>query len=179
MSDIAIKVENYLKNIDFSNTDFWSPNKDIFDARLQTFNLRSQEWLFGAVIGEVGFNTFDHNFIFPNNVKKGLYCNFEIDEKSVLLVDFGRGIKNSLMRVLPDIKNDMEALQIAFTEIISGRAPEQRGNGLKFVLNSVVNNSWEMFYKSGTAVCIADSTGYSFCKSDNNHDGCLCFLRRK
>lgn len=121
-------INNIVSNLTpyYNDESNWSRNKDIFDARLQAYNLRTEQWLFGAVIGEIGFNTFDHNFGFNCN-KKGLYCNFDFDIDSVLLLDCGRGLKDSLLRVCPDIQNDSEVIRIAFTEMISGRAPEKGG----------------------------------------------------
>jgi hypothetical protein len=49
------------------------------------------------------------------------------------LADRGQGIFQSLARVHPGITDEEEALKAAFEKVISGRAPEQRGNGLKFV----------------------------------------------
>lgn len=173
-------VENITSNLlpIYSDNSNWSSNKGIFDARLQSYNLHTELWLFGAVIGEIGFNTFDHNFGFNHSIKKGLYCNFEFDTDSVLLLDCGRGIKDSLTKVRPDLQDDLSAIRVAFTEMVSGRAPEQRGNGLKFVLNSIIQNNWYMYYQSGNAICLADSTGYSFSTSELNYSGCLCLLRR-
>ena len=54
-----------------------------------------------------------------------------------------------------------------------------RGNGLKFVIKSVVENQWNLFFQSGNAVCNADKNGYSFEKSDYNHDGCFCIISCK
>lgn len=172
-------INNIITNLTpfYNDESNWSRNKDVFDARLQVYNNKTEQWLFGAVIGEIGFNTFDHNFGFNSN-KKGLYCNFDFDTNSVLLLDCGRGLKDSLLRVCPDIQNDSDAIRIAFTEMISGRAPEQRGNGLKFVLNSIIQNNWQMYYQSGNAVCTADSSGYSFSISELNYSGCLCLLSR-
>ena len=77
------------------------------------------------------------------------------------------------------LKSNMEALRIAFTQIISGRAPEQRGNGLKFVLNYVVQIQWVMYFQSGDAYCLIDKSGYSFGSASQNYNGCFCILRRK
>jgi len=34
---------------------------------------------------------------------------------------------------VPELSTDEEAVRTAFTKVVSGRAPESRGNGLKFV----------------------------------------------
>lgn len=180
IKNIIESAENIISNLSqiYNDESNWSSNKDIFDTRLQSYNLRTEQWLFGAVIGEIGFNTFDHNFGFNHSIKKGLYCNFDFGTNSVLLLDCGRGLKDSLIKVQSNLKDDSEAIRIAFTEMISGRAPEQRGNGLKFVLNSIIQNKWYMYYQSGNAICLADSTGFSFSTSELNYSGCLCLLSR-
>jgi hypothetical protein len=94
-----------------------------------------------AIIGEIGNNTFDHNFVFENEYPRGVYGNFSYCNKYTVLADFGRGIKQSLLDVLPSLKSDVEAVETAFTKRISGRSPEQRGNGLKFVSETIQQNS--------------------------------------
>ena len=61
----------------------------------------------------------------------------------VVLADFGRGIRASLKSVF-NAKSDQEAVEIAFTKQLSGRAPEQRGNGLKFVADSFKTKNWSL-----------------------------------
>ena len=68
------------------------------------------------------------------------------------MADRGQGILNSLRRVRPDLQNDVDALRVAFTEQVSGRAPEKRGNGLKFVSEAVVSNRFEFSFSSGRAM---------------------------
>lgn len=160
---------------DLSN-EYFSKTRDIFDARLAAFTNSTQNWLFGAVIGEIGANTFDHNFIFRSDVPKGIYFDQESNPDYVFLCDFGAGLKKTLSRVVHDIDNDKKAIETAFTKPVSGRAPEMRGNGLKFVISSVVENNWHLYYQSGNAVCKADKNGYYFEQSTYYHDGCFCIL---
>ena len=49
-----------IKKGDFS--ELISKTRDVFDARLVSYTSRTQNWLLGAVIGEIVANTFDHNF---------------------------------------------------------------------------------------------------------------------
>ena len=119
--------------------DFVSRTRDVFDARLMSYTSRTQNWLLSAVIGEIGANTFDHNFSFSSDVPKGVFCDFDSDY--IYICDFGAG--------------------------------------LKFVISSVVENKWNLFYQSGNAVCNADETGYTFGTSSYNHDGCFCILSCK
>lgn len=53
------------------------------------------------------------------------------------LGDRGQGILSSLKQVLPTLQDDQVALNTAFEKKISGRSPEHRGNGLKFVRNVI------------------------------------------
>lgn len=42
---------------------------------------------------------------------------------------------------MPDLKTEQQSLEIAFERSLSGRAPEKRGNGLKFVKRIVLQQS--------------------------------------
>jgi hypothetical protein len=50
------------------------------------------------------------------------------------------------------IKDDIDALGVAMNEQVSGRSPEQRGNGLKFVKDVAIENHIGVTLQSGTAV---------------------------
>jgi len=52
--------------------------------------------------------------------------------RKVVLADRGQGVLTTLKRVRRELTNSSEAIRVAFTETISGRYPETRGNGLKF-----------------------------------------------
>ena len=70
----------------------------------------------------------------------------------------------------------MEALKAAFTEEISGRAPEQRGNGLKFVAENMIKNKWSLYFQSGNACCVIENGDISFMESKISVIGCLAIL---
>ena len=124
--------------------------RDVFQARLDTFYQeviralpldQNEIALLSAAVGEIGNNCFDHNLgQWPDEIG----CWFELAVSStevfVVVADRGQGVLNSLKRVKPDLKNEPEALKIAFEKRLSGRSPEQRGNGLKFV-RSVINGN--------------------------------------
>lgn len=160
---------------DNKNTDLFCSTRDIFQARIDNFTYKSQLYFQSAVIGEIGNNTFDHNWDFEQGKMKGAYLNFNLLPNFVILADFGRGIKNSLSKI-QDLKDDKEALQIAFTKIISGRAPEQRGNGLKFVKDSCINNNWDLYFQSGYGSCSISDGNVIFEHQKNNVIGCLAIL---
>ena len=54
-------------------------------------------------------------------------------------------------KVRPKLRSHVAAVEVAFTEFISGRAPEKRGNGLKLVREVVTEHPINLFYTSGDA----------------------------
>lgn len=141
--------------------NYYSDTQDRFRARLEhmamdvaqkeeTSDLAS---LITAVAGEIGNNSFDHNLGNWPDVP-GIFFAYDPNKRIVVLADRGVGIRTTLTRVRPEIKNDIDALRIAMTERVSGRSPEQRGNGLKFVSNIASENSLGISLQSGTAVAI-------------------------
>jgi hypothetical protein len=103
-----------------------------------------------AATSEIGNNSFDHNLGNWPDVP-GIFFGYDLAKGQIVLADRGQGILKTLSRVKPTLKNDAEALKTAFTEIISGRAPEERGNGLKFVRKVVPLADMEIFFQSGNA----------------------------
>jgi len=159
-----------------ASNECFSETRDVFSARLQSYILKSKKYLEAAIIGEIGNNTFDHNFIFEYNHPRGVYCNFSYSQKYVVLADFGKGIKGSLLSVLPSISSDIEAVEVAFTKRISGRSPEQRGNGLKFVSESIQENNWHLYFQSGSGSCSIDRNGLHFFEKQSSLNGCMAIL---
>ena len=135
-----------------SNSEFIARSRDIFRARLDRFYLETihSSWpesdtaLLTAVAGEIGNNCFDHNL---GQWRDQPGCWFEWGSLSdklmtwVVVADRGQGIRASLGRVDPSIQTDQDALDTAFSKILSGRSPEKRGNGLKFVKQIVNGDS--------------------------------------
>jgi hypothetical protein len=156
--------------------DCFSITRDIFTARLESFIIDTNKYLEAAIIGEIGNNTFDHNFMFRNIYQKGVYCNYKFQEKYIVVADYGRGIRASLKQVIPNIQDDLEALKTAFTEKISGRSPEQRGNGLKFVSETIQNSNWDLYFQSGNGCCFINKDGIKYSKSDTSLLGCLAII---
>jgi hypothetical protein len=127
-----------------------SETRDVFEARSQKifpallkhgFNISDASLIY-SMIGEIGNNSFDHNLGLWVG-QPGCYFAFEVDQAEVTigLADHGRGIFSSLKRVVPALASEQEAIETAFEKVISGRAPEQRGNGLKFVRQIINGNS--------------------------------------
>lgn len=120
--------------------------RDILSARLGQLKTLVKEGLsieklplVIATVGEIGNNSFDHNL---GQWRDMPGCWFETQITGtrawVCIADRGQGIFHSLSRVVPAIKNDQDALEIAFEKHVSGRAPEKRGNGLKFVKKNII-----------------------------------------
>ena len=67
-------------------------------------------------------------------------------------------------------------VEIAFTRRISGRSPEQRGNGLKFVSEAIQQNNWHLYFQSGSGSCSIDGSGIRFLGKPLSLKGCLAVL---
>ncbi|MEK7619922.1 MAG: hypothetical protein AAB413_01640 [Patescibacteria group bacterium] len=141
-------------------SDVYCQTRDIVQARVESVRLTLLDngWdeataaLIVAVLGELTSNAFDHNIGQWPDVP-GCWFEMTIGENSisVTVADRGQGVRSSLERVRPGI-DDHTAMRIAFTEHVTGRAPEKRGNGLKFVLNALNElPAFQFTYQSGTA----------------------------
>lgn len=119
--------------------------RDVFAARLgrlaafEKSGLDARELaLVISAAGEVGNNCFDHNL---GNWRDVPGCWFEAQATSgrlwICISDRGQGVLRTLSRADPKIRDEQTALVAAFERVLSGRAPENRGNGLKFVRNVV------------------------------------------
>jgi len=82
----------------------------------------------------------------------------------------------TLMRVRPEITGESEALKVAFFEKISGRAPEARGNGLKFVRESVKIGKNHLTFISGDAKAELNNS-FNVGPADNKINGCLVIIK--
>lgn len=141
------------------SSDHYCYTQDIFKARLDKITLeldrdsavKNLAPLIAAVVGEIGNNSFDHNFGNWPDVP-GVFFAYDFSKKLIVLADRGVGIRATLLRVRPDLKDDIKALTVAFCERVSGRAPEHRGNGLKFVNKAATKNPIGVSLQSGTAV---------------------------
>lgn len=136
---------------------YYCPTRDIFIARADRFQLELARLysdnqlasIVPAVVGEIGNNAFDHNIGNWPDVQ-GIFFAYDLNKKVVVIADRGQGILQTLRKVKPNLANDAEALNVAFTETISGRAPEARGNGLKFVRKSVQKYSLNIIFQTGS-----------------------------
>ena len=106
---------------------------------------------------------------------RGSYFNIDFEEKFVVLADFGRGIRESLSAVIK-ISDDVEAVETGFTKRISGRIPEQRGNGLKFVARTIIEKQWDFYFQSGNGCCVITNEKIEFFQTNDYFQGCLAIF---
>lgn len=165
--------------------NFYCSNSAVFQTKL----IQMQELLMGiaelnsifplivAVAGEIGNNSFDHNLGNWPDVP-GIFFAYDIHKRNIVLADRGLGILTTLKRVKPELNTYREALRVAFTEILSGRSPESRGNGLKFVRKVVAENPIGLLFQSGDAELILakDSSVLDIKHSLEPFRGCLALI---
>lgn len=141
------------------SSEVYCDTQDRFHARQNTLAIlldqqeetRSVAPIVASMTGEIGNNSFDHNIGNWPDVA-GIFFAYDFSKRIVALADRGVGIRTTLRRVRPNIKDDIEALTIAMNERVSGRAPEQRGNGLKFVRKVAEKYGVGVMLQSGIAV---------------------------
>ncbi len=167
-------------------SDFYCSDISVFQARLTRLEnelskvkrLNEIFPLISAITGEIGNNSFDHNLgNWPDVL--GIFFAWNLDKGIIVLADRGQGILSTLKRVKADLTNHQDALQIAFTQVISGRAPEYRGNGLKFVKDVVIANKISLFFQTGDAwlKIQKNDPDISIKKSTVNFHGCLTTIK--
>lgn len=163
----------------------YSGTSDIFNARLERMGrdlgkikeLENTFSLIVAIAGEIGNNSFNHNIGSWPDIP-GVFFGYDLSKRKVVLADRGQGVLRTLKRVKPSLKNDAEALTTAFTEFISSRVSEDRGNGLKFVRNVVTGNDFSLFFQSGGAELHLkkDDKNLNIRESDMYISGCLAVI---
>lgn len=164
-------------------SNVYCPTRDVFGVRLESFGkhlgkkLGMDAYLITAVAGEIGNNSFDHNLgKWPDD--PGIYFAQNEEKRIVVLADRGQGIFNTITRVVSNVKNDKDALRIAFTKYISGRATEKRGNGLKFVSQIIKDKKWSLLFDSGRSSLEIDTQGNMTIKDTGRIiSGCSAVLR--
>lgn len=164
---------------------FYCPNSAVFQARLTTMQdllaqAKGLEIIFPlivAVAGEIGNNSFDHNLGNWPDIP-GVFFGYDLKKGKIVLADRGQGVLTTLARVKPELQTDEQALRAAFTEIISGRAPERRGNGLKFVRQVISENPIALWFQTGEAELelMKDSGALEIRKSASPFRGCAAMV---
>ena len=164
--------------------EYYCLSQDIFHARLDNMiqdllaNKSLSEnnvYMLGAIVGEIGNNSFDHNIGNWPNVP-GIFFGWQVNGKiEIILADRGQGVMATLKKVKPEISNDQEALKTAFFEKISGRAPEARGNGLKFVRQGLKEMNAHLVFISGNAKARLNQD-FTIDQTDNHIQGCFAAI---
>ncbi|MCK9445327.1 helix-turn-helix domain-containing protein [bacterium] len=194
-------IDNFLSNLNLSkiafdwassdkNTElpqlFYCQDSSIFQARLVKMKnvLASNPifidilFLLVAVTGEIGSNSFDHNLgNWPD--MPGIFFGYDVEKKEIVLADRGRGLLETLKRVKPSLNNHKDALNTAFTEVLSGRSPEDRGNGLKFVKKIILENPMNLFFQSGDYYLKMSGLNFNIDirKSKDYIRGCIAIIK--
>jgi len=137
---------------------YYCERQDRFTSRLEKMSVellrvlgngsRDLISLLTLATGEIGDNSFAHNIGTWPDVT-GIFYAYDVDKRYIVMADRGRGVRATLSRVRPGISSDAEALRVAFTEVISGRDPEKRGNGLKVVRSIAQSNAIGLVFRSG------------------------------
>lgn len=168
--------------------DYYCQTRDIFQTRVDKMlrdllNVKklgdNQAYIISAIAGEIGNNSFDHNLGNWRDIP-GIFFAFGIFETEikVALADRGQGIFSTLKKVKPELADDQEALKTAFLERISGRAPENRGNGLKFVKENVEGMNMHLLFHSGSAQAELNAS-MIIQETIEKFEGCLAILSIK
>ncbi|MBI1866622.1 MAG: MerR family DNA-binding transcriptional regulator [Candidatus Staskawiczbacteria bacterium] len=165
--------------------DFYCQDSSVFLARItkmtglmiQNKDSKDLFSLLGSVAGEIGNNSYDHNLGKWPDVH-GIFFGFDLNKKQIVLADRGVGILETLKRVRPELKDHKRAVEVAFTEIISGREPEARGNGLKYVRNVISKNPINLQFQTGDAELTlhANSSDLNIKTAKQSIRGCLALI---
>ncbi|MDR1418042.1 MAG: hypothetical protein LBI80_02645 [Endomicrobium sp.] len=179
MNEILDNITNWVK---LQETDSIIPpqnyykTRNLFQSELNKFMLETNDYLLTAIVGEIGNNSYDHNLGNWRDIV-GIVFVYNFANKTVILAERGQGIKETLSKVKNDIKTDEQAINIALTEIISGRAPEQRGNGLKFVSKIVKEKNWYLYLQSGNGSIEISNGNIEFETKSDYVNGCLAVIK--
>ena len=168
-------------NVEFPGK-FYCENSDVFRAKLSKMEYLlikrpGFEKLYSLIVlvaGEIGDNSFAHNLgKWPDT--PGIFFGYDVQKGIIVLADRGLGILETLRQVRPALPSHVEAVKVAFTEFISGRAPEKRGNGLKAVREVVSAQPINLFFTSGDAeVRMQDSDkAFRVTRGKDSVRGCL------
>lgn len=185
--DLLTLAKSWVTNADKTEpkNEFYCPNSIVFQSRLmrlekellETFAGVNHILLVSAAVGEIGNNSFDHNIGNWRDIP-GIFFGYDLRKRQVVLADRGQGVLTTLRHVKPELATDKEALHTAFTEVISGRAPEARGNGLKLVKLIVERNPLSVdFYSGDAAAALYHDKDMNIRSSTPAVSGCIAFIR--
>lgn len=165
--------------------EFYCPNSGVFQVRLirmekellETRKDLSWASLIVSAVGEIGNNSFDHNLGNWRDIP-GIFYGYDLRKRQVVLADRGQGVLATLRRVKSELATDREALYTAFMEVISGRAPEARGNGLKLVKLIVERYPLSIDFFSGNALAtLRHDKKMRISLQEQSIEGCIACIR--
>jgi hypothetical protein len=141
-------------------TEYYCERPDRFTSRVAKMGSNLQRdanvseslaSLLTLIAGEIGDNSFAHNIGNWLDLP-GVFYAYDLKKRIIVLADRGRGVKTTLQQVRPSIDTDIQAITVAFNEVISGRDPEKRGNGLKVIRGIVEAKEIGLLFRSGIAM---------------------------
>ncbi len=165
--------------------EWYCPHSDVFQARLikmenvmlNDYHAKNIFSLLTSIAGEIGNNSYDHNLgQWPDT--PGIFFGYDLKKHHIVLADRGIGILKTLQRVRSELPHHQEALRVAFTEIISGRQPEARGNGLKYVRNIIAKYPIHLLFQTGDAKLALHgrSPDLDIKTAEDDIRGCVAFI---
>lgn len=169
------------------DSDIYCPDSSIFQARWERLaeklsqieRLGERFSLIATIAGEIGDNSFAHNIGNWRDIP-GVFFSHDLDNGIIILADRGQGVLTTLRNAKPELTNHQDALVVAFTETVSGRAPEARGLGLKEVKKIVLNDQEiSLFFQTGDAQLDIQKNDIDLKvqKSVINLHGCLALIK--
>ena len=181
-SDLLKFASEWIANNSDFPGKFYCQTSSIFNAKLvklehELMNKPGFDKLYSLIVliaGEIGDNSFAHNLGKWRDTP-GIFFGYDIEKGIIVLADRGLGVLETLKQVLPELANHTKAVEVAFTEFISGRAPEKRGNGLKLVREVVLAQPIDLFFTSGDAEVRMQGSDKIFRVTRGQHlvNGCL------
>ena len=185
ISDIFKPAKDWALTAKEISDQYYCQNSGIFQGRLvkmEGLMLKDERAkplfsLLVSIAGEIGDNSYDHNLGQWQDVP-GIFFGYDLAKRQIVLADRGVGILKTLSKVRPGLKNHSEALRLAFTEIISGRKPEARGNGLKYIRNVILKNPINLIFQTGNAKLVLNSGDekLDIQSTGENIRGCIAFI---
>lgn len=151
-------------------TSFYDCSENLFNLLLDLKLSQNSTSLIVSSFLEIVDNAFTHNLgRWPTKYYKrvaSLFVN-DIRNKNFIIAvsDLGVGFKETLKTKYPQIKSELEAIQLAIKANVSSRAPDYKGqnmggNGLYFLQKNIFNGLADrLFIRSCDSFCeVLDST---------------------
>jgi len=157
ISEIQSLIQWYQVGSPHPNDAVLCSTRDVFQARIEVYLKEQQRVLSDpqraalliSVMGELGNNSFDHNL---GKWQDEIGCVFHTALDYCVIIDRGQVIRSSLRAADVLLETEGEYVKTAFTRVISGRAPERRGNGLKLVASIAKRLNLSLYFRSGEGV---------------------------